>query len=201
MDRKLGLRFADVLSNMEGKDYLEAMIAFSAAPTIKGKKPSSLITFNSHGKNPLSLWMAHGLEVCRFFQLEQFVLKREDNYLIVLLYRKKLLGWYVNLERNQPFLTSLGYRTVETLEQRLDRLKQRFETLCPHEVGIFLGMPVEDVEGFIEHQGQNCLASRYWKVYRNPQRAELLFNAYDQARKTMVEFIETIKLNRMAQYI
>ena len=35
----------------------------------------------------------------------------------------------------------------------------------PHEMGVLLGYPVEDVRGFMEQNGQNALYQGYWKVY------------------------------------
>lgn len=186
---------------MEGKNYIQSMIAFSAAPTIEGKKPSSLMTFNSQGKNSVALWRRHGLEICEFFELEQFELKSGNDCVIVLLYRKKILELYVNHRRNQPFLERMGYGSANDLEHKLQMLRQQFEELCPHEVGIFLGIPVEDVEGFIEHKGKNCLLCRYWKVYGNTQHAELLFRAYDKARGRMAEFVVNTNENWIAECI
>ena len=37
----------------------------------------------------------------------------------------------------------------------------------PHEIGVFLGYPLEDVLGFIENGGRNCLYCGCWKVYAN----------------------------------
>lgn len=201
MDKELRLRFAETLSKLEGKDYIEAMVAFAAAPTIHGKKPASLMSFNSYGKNTAVQWRKYGAEICESFQLEQFEMKNGKDCLMVLLYRKKLLEWYVSHRRNQTFLRKMGYGFADCLQQKLEILKQRFEKLCPHEVGVFLGMPVEDVEGFIEHKGKNCLLCRYWKVYGNPQRTEILFSAYDKARKSMAEFVVNLKADKMAECI
>lgn len=38
----------------------------------------------------------------------------------------------------------------------------------PHEMGLLLGYPPEDVKGFIHNQGKNYLYSGYWKVYDRP---------------------------------
>ena len=37
--------------------------------------------------------------------------------------------------------------------------------IFPHEMGLLLGYPVEDVTGFMVHGGKNSLYSGYWKVY------------------------------------
>jgi hypothetical protein len=93
-----------------------------------------------------------------------------------------MLEKYLTNKNNIVFLNSLGYQEAVSLEEKLSLLKSRFAFACPHEVGIFLGFPVEDVKGFIDNKGKNYLLARYWKVYLNRQRAELLFKIYDQAR-------------------
>ena len=189
MNKALGLKFAKALSRLEGKAYLEALISFAAAPTIQKKKPAALMNFTAGGKKTAALWRQFGEEICNGFHLDFFVLKEHQGGLIVLIYRRKLLEWYVNHKRNRFFLHRMGYEIASELNHKLTVLSRRFETLCPHEVGIFLGMPVEDVEGFIEHKGKNYLLCRYWKVYEKPRRAELLFNAYDKARTQMMELL------------
>ena len=42
----------------------------------------------------------------------------------------------------------------------------------PHEIGLLLGYPPEDVSGFIENGGKNFLCSGYWKVYKGRQEQE-----------------------------
>lgn len=199
MDKILRLKFAEILRTLNGKEYLEAMVAFASAPTIQGKKPASLMNFNSGGRNTANLWRKYGKEICESFNLEFFELKSDNDSTMILLYRKKLLEWYVNHPRNQPFLNKMGYNSEDSLVEKLTILKQRFKEFCPHEVGIFLGMPVEDVEGFIENKGKNCLSCKYWKVYCNPKRAELLFNAYDKARNSMAELLVNLNENKIAK--
>lgn len=48
----------------------------------------------------------------------------------------------------------------------------------PHEIGCFLGYPPHDIEGFIEHGGQNYLLCGAWKVYADAERAQATFTAY-----------------------
>ncbi|MDD4238506.1 MAG: DUF3793 family protein [Desulfotomaculaceae bacterium] len=170
---------------MEGKEYMTFFIAFGAAPTVMGKKPSSLIAFNNKVKGNMLLWQRYGREICEELKLQYFVLKEGDGNVLVLFYRRAMLELFVNNERNLQFLRRMGYGEAVTLEQKLQMLKKRFKELCPHEVGIFLGIPVEDVEGFIKHKGKEYLMCRYWKVYRNPSRAEIIFRVYDTARSSI----------------
>ena len=57
-----------------------------------------------------------------------------------------------------------------------------FNRSIPHEIGIFLGIPRGDVEGFIKNQGKNYLLNGYWKVYTGLDRAIELFRSYDASR-------------------
>ena len=50
--------------------------------------------------------------------------------------------------------------------------KQEF----PHEIGLLLGYPVEDVEGFICNGEENCLYVGYGKVYGElPEKMRLFY--------------------------
>ncbi len=48
----------------------------------------------------------------------------------------------------------------------------------PHEIGLFLGYPPEDVKGFIEQRALNCKCTGWWKVYGNQKEAEQTFARY-----------------------
>ena len=62
------------------------------------------------------------------------------------------------------------------LEQLSDRLC--LEEDFPHEIGLFLGYPLEDVEGFIENRGRNYTCCGCWKAYGDPEKARIRFDAY-----------------------
>ena len=48
----------------------------------------------------------------------------------------------------------------------------------PHEIGLFLGYPPEDVQGFMKdcHAGVKCVGC--WKVYGDEERSRKLFARY-----------------------
>ena len=48
----------------------------------------------------------------------------------------------------------------------------------PHEVGLFLSYPPEDVQGFIDHRAEDFKCAGLWKVYGDEQRAQLLFDRF-----------------------
>lgn len=78
------------------------------------------------------------------------------------------------------FLKERGYRYAAA-EEAVEQLKKRF---CgeefPHEVGVFLGYPLEDVKSFISHPKDGVKLVGYWKVYGNEEQSRRLFERYDR---------------------
>ena len=70
------------------------------------------------------------------------------------------------------------------------RAYQAGEGSFPHEMGIFLGYPLEDVKGFIEHEGKDYLYQGYWKVYGDVEKCEKMFSVYNRVKAQVVEEIE-----------
>lgn len=65
------------------------------------------------------------------------------------------------------------------LDRLLTHLRSRFAlTPVPHEIGFFLGYPVEDVLGFIEHEGRDYRCLGCWKVYGDVRAAQRSFARY-----------------------
>ena len=62
----------------------------------------------------------------------------------------------------------------------LRELKRRLQAggTFPHEIGLFLGYPPEDVAGFMTHQGKHCKCVGCWKVYGDEAAARRQFAAY-----------------------
>jgi len=56
----------------------------------------------------------------------------------------------------------------------------------PHEVGLFLGYPPEDVCGFIENRA-GCKCAGLWKVYGDVEAAERTFEKYKKCTRVYCE--------------
>ena len=50
----------------------------------------------------------------------------------------------------------------------------------PHEIGLFLGYPPEDVQGFIENHADNYKRIGMWKVYGDEEKAQRLFDRFQR---------------------
>ena len=102
--------------------------------------------------------------------------------------------------KSRNFLQLRGY-DCNDIEGCIDLLSQRIQTAnmqcgCakrmrfPHEVGLFLGYPFHDVEGFVKHAGKNFIACGRWKIYANERETLQRFKSF--------EFC-TAKLNSIAE--
>lgn len=82
------------------------------------------------------------------------------------------------------FLEQFGYQSTEA-GYALGQLKKRMgqQASFPHEIGIFLGYPLGDVEGFIRNAGRNSKCTGCWKVYCNECEAMKLFAQFDKCRR------------------
>ena len=96
---------------------------------------------------------------------------------LILVFRPAMVEHYLNQEPVARLLEQYGYNRTQPLTEKLERLRQRMETnkQFPHEIGLFLGYPVEDVVGFIHQKGQNFKLSGPWKVYGDVERAKKSF--------------------------
>ena len=90
---------------------------------------------------------------------------------------------YASADRDM-IAAEYGYSENFSLEECLDRLSVRIRESesFPHEIGIFLGYPVEDVVGFIENKGENFKLCGTWKVYGNVENAKRTFSNYVKCR-------------------
>ena len=63
--------------------------------------------------------------------------------------------------------------------------KLRKDSEFPHEIGLFLGYPAEDVKGFIENKAASSKCSGCWKVYGDEQTAMNLFEEYKEVYRNL----------------
>lgn len=56
----------------------------------------------------------------------------------------------------------------------------------PHEVGLLLGYPLEDVRGFIEHGGRQATAAGPWKSYGDPAQARAHWDRLATCKRSVI---------------
>ena len=98
---------------------------------------------------------------------------------LLYLYRPAELRRDLRDAQASELLRQAGY-PCGSCGQCVARLVQRLRTEeeFPHEVGLFLSYPPEDVQGFIDHRAVDFKCAGLWKVYGDEQRAQLLFDRF-----------------------
>ena len=103
-------------------------------------------------------------------------MRMDDGRALLYLYRPQALRRDLGDNLACRLLRQAGYpcdscgRCVARLVQRL-----RTEEEFPHEVGLFLSYPPEDVKGFIDHRANGFKCAGLWKVYGDEAKAQALF--------------------------
>lgn len=123
-------------------------------------------------------------------------LYESDDRITFLLYVRKKLEAYLRTEKVKKLMEEFGCSGC-ILSKILYRVSERYRAHMegkgdfPHEIGLLLGYPPEDVIGFIENRGQNPLYIGYWKVYSNLEECRKVFAGYDQAREKVIHMVSS----------
>jgi hypothetical protein len=105
-----------------------------------------------------------------------------DRSVILFIYKADLLALCLSHDDTACFLEGMGYDCGSDFPDGCVRtLKERFKLSMPHEIGVFLGYPLDDVKGFIENGGRGSKATCYWKVYGDESYARRKFDEYRKA--------------------
>lgn len=164
-------------------------IARQCAPVLMDVKPSNLLILTREEEQVfLQMEGFHGISCLCLYAGE-----KKSTWL---LYRKDRMEAELLWPHIREFIKEYGYREADTVEELLYRFQKRFadykdgKALFPHEMGVFLGYPLHDVKGFIEHQGKNYLCSGYWKVYRNETKAKNTFKLYEAVKERVLQMVD-----------
>lgn len=162
------------------EESFEELLALHCAPTLAGMKAASLVSVDK-GKYGDVAALLHSYVpqlLCRDVFVEIFT--EDARRALLFLYRPQALRSILRQAQSRALLEEFGYQADVPLDAQLARLKARLRQsgTFPHEIGIFLGYPHEDVRGFICHGGRMAECDGYWKVYTDAARAKALFAKY-----------------------
>ena len=98
---------------------------------------------------------------------------------LLYLYRPAELRVDLKDQLAEALLADAGY-SGKSSEQCVAYLAKRFRSggEFPHEVGLFLSYPPQDVRGFIENHAVNYKCAGLWKVYGDEALARRLFDKF-----------------------
>ena len=162
---------------------LDRVLIEQCAPTLAGIKTANL--FKVAYVNYESLKVNIELLNSKFLNkgISFKILKVNKTNALIYTYRESMLKKDIANKKAKNILNVYGYNELD-INKSLERLKKRLENYkeFPHEIGIFLGYPPEDVEGFIFNKGYNCNLCGYWKVYGDVSSAKIEFAKFDKCR-------------------
>lgn len=182
--------FYKSLNNMEERECIEKFLLFNTSLVISEVKPSATITLKKGIDSNYEKWIKYGEKFLESINIKYIELRECANALIILVYDEKQLSNYIFKEENRTFLKKLGYSYGNDIDAYVEKLKKRYDEFnCPHELGIFLGYPLNDVKDFMECSSKKCLACGYWRVYNDYNAAKEVFNIYDMIKEKTVNYI------------
>lgn len=152
------------------------MIAY-CAPTLAGIKSANLFNYRiqtSRREILREIYEVNRKLNGRGVRIETLLWK--ETYVLIYVYRPRLLEKDLHKEGVAQLLRKFGYADCETASC-LVQLRARLTAAegFPHEIGVFLGYPLADVIGFIDHKGRDCKCCGIWKVYCDEGEAKKAF--------------------------
>lgn len=166
---------------------IENAIVRYCAPTLAGLKTGSIVTVPVCGRTVLndikSLNKKLGKKGLRVIPLKQ---SRDKT--MIYIYRPERLMSDLKNNLSCSILKEMGYCSASPSKCIL-RLIQRLESIdeFPHEIGLFLGYPAEDVEGFIKNKASRFKLVGCWKVYGDVDSARICFEQYKKCTHVYCE--------------
>lgn len=181
-------------------DNLDYLLGFHCTPAFAGIKCANLLSLCHEKYDNIEKKL---LQLNANFNPKGIYIKRLcfcQKRILILVYGKNLLEKTVYDPKHIPLLQKEGYPLSEGLDAVLDHLCMRLQQQAefPHEIGIFLGYPLDDVIGFRQNRGKNYKLSGYWKVYGDERSAKKLFEKYTRCRDNVCKRINSgMSLNQI----
>ncbi len=157
----------------------EGLLVQHCSPTLAGLKTGSLFSASFGSAEEMQRDMQAFNRRFRDKGVRIVPLRYSGGRALLYLYRPGRLEQDLQDETARELLERYGYapmlpgRCVSCLRQ-----KMQAGNAFPHEVGLFLGYPPEDVRGFIEQGAANYKCVGCWKVYGDEKQARELFAKY-----------------------
>ena len=141
------------------------------APTMARLKTGNMFSCAFDSMGQMTDELRHLNQRLRHKGLRILPLRWQDGKALLYLYRPRLLERDLRDSLSQKLLSECGYTSCNAnacLARLILRL--RTEETFPHEIGLFLGYPPADVDGFM-HRKDECKLCGLWKVYDDVEGA------------------------------
>ncbi len=186
--------FYTLIKQLDSHSYLRNYLIYHLSPVIKGVKPAITLSI-SKSRELHSAWLEIGEQLLDNLGLKFTLLREAPTSIILYIYDTVQLGEVIHNAEVSSFLQILGYSPNTTVNEAIDRLVERYAQYnCPHELGIFLGIPLKDVVDFMHCSDKPCILCGYWQVYNDVEVAVEIFAQYDRAKhEVLSDLLEELK--------
>ncbi len=176
----------------------DTLIKF-CSPTLAGLKTSNLFTCQVISIKKLIQNINYLNNILNKKGIFVEILSLSDDRALVFVFRKEELQNILLKNKIQEFLSDYGYNDFDVISC-INLLKFKLtKNEFPHEIGVFLGYPLQDIKSFIKNKGANFKFVGYWKVYTNEEYAEKLFNKFNKCKKLYCQrYQEGFDISRLA---
>lgn len=161
------------------KHLSEEMIIRNCAPTLAGIKTGNMFGCKYAHAEEMKCAVRKFNRLFAKKGIRVLPLKFDGKRALIYVYRPSRLNDDLRAEKARNVLQSCGYGEEKASEcvVRLMRRMREAEDF-PHEIGLFLGYPPDDVYGFINNRDDACKCVGYWRVYGDEEQAIRTFAKY-----------------------
>ncbi len=155
------------------------MVIRHCAPTLAGIKTGNIFTCDYSTRQELLNDIRRLNKKLVPKGLRMIPLRYSEEKVLIYVFRPNNLASDLSDEEARQLLREAGYQS-ERAEKCVLELIRRLNSGegFPHEIGLFLSYPPEDVHGFIQNKARNCKCVGCWKVYGDEAAAKLQFERY-----------------------
>lgn len=169
---------------------MEELLVRHCAPTLAGLKTGNLFSCQAEDKKRLILAVR---QINRHFAsrgIRLIPMKYRDGRALIYMYRPQKLKEDLSVLEAQRILAAHHYPLCGEGEGQyvaylIHRLK--VSEVFPHEIGLFLGYPPEDVAAFMEYGADKAKYTGIWKVYGNVEAAKSKFAQFKKCSRVYDE--------------
>jgi hypothetical protein len=168
-------------------------IIHCGAPALCGLKPANLFSLSREnavcGAKKIFEWNSQFSKEKKVF----VPVKTADGRNLLFLYNRTLLEKIICNSESIKYLRSKNYPVDKGFDCILAQMLHRLavNTCFPHEVGLFLGYPLEDVIGFEANMAEGFKYSGIWKVYGNKEKAVKRMKSYRDCTKKCMKLLSS----------
>ncbi|WP_407384514.1 DUF3793 family protein [Ruminococcus sp.] len=161
----------------------EALIRY-CSPTLAGIKTGSLFSCSYHSETELFSFLRTWNIALREKGIRIIPLRTREGKALIYVFRPSQLETRLQEEESRHLLEERGYCSESCsacLTHLISRLSESED--FPHEIGLFLGYPCEDVKGFIDNKAACAKYVGCWKVYGDEVKARKQFERFKKCTR------------------